>query len=284
MKCYLCDGSSFSDRPGQVRDNDRIKVIECNSCGLVTLNDFSHISQKHYESGKMHESENTIQEWIKETESDDQRRFEMLKNKLVGKKLLDFGCGNGGFLIKANTLTKSANGVELEQRVLDYYENSDLKIWNSINEAYSISKEKYDIITSFHVFEHLENPIETLKLLIPFLNKEGEIIIEVPSSDDALLTLYNNEPFRNFTYWSQHLFLFNQHTIVNMIKKSGLCLNWVKQIQRYSLSNHLYWLSNGKPGGHKKWNFFNDNRLDIEYASQLASIGKCDTLMFSVSL
>lgn len=284
MKCYLCDGISFKTRPGIVRDNDEIKVIECNQCGLVTLSDFSHISPKHYELGKMHELDNTIEDWLKETDSDDQRRFEMLKSKITGKNLLDFGCGNGGFLNKTKVHTNNSNGIELEERVLKYYEKSDLKIWNSINDVILNSKIRYDIITSFHVFEHLENPIEILKLLIPLMNKDGEIIIEVPSSDDALLTLYNNEPFRNFTYWSQHLFLFNQHTVVDLIKKSGLTLNWVKQIQRYSLSNHLYWLSNGKPGGHKKWNFFNDSRLDIEYASQLASIGKCDTLMFSVSI
>ena len=28
----------------------------------------------------------------------------------------------------------------------------------------------------------------------------------------------------------------------------NLKLNWVKQIQRYGLANHLYWLSNNKPG------------------------------------
>ena len=284
MKCYICDGTSFRDRQGKIRDNDKIKVVECNTCGLVTLSDFLHIYPNHYESGKMHESENSILEWKKETDSDDQRRFEMLKNTMVGKDLIDFGCGNGGFLLKTKFLTHISHGIELEERILKYYEDSELKIWDSIENLNTNSKNLYDIITSFHVFEHLVDPIKMLKSLALLLNKNGEIIIEVPSSDDALLTLYNNEPFANFTYWSQHLYLFNQHTIVDLIKKSGLTLNWVKQIQRYSLSNHLYWLSNGKPGGHKKWTFFNDNRLDIEYASQLASIGKCDTIMASVSI
>jgi hypothetical protein len=99
-----------------------------------------------------------------------------------------------------------------------------------------------------------------------------------------LLTLYDSNEFANFTYWSQHLFLFNQFTFTELVKKSGLKLNWVKQIQRYGLSNHLYWLSKGLPGGHIKWTFLNSDLIDEIYSQQLASVGKCDTIMISVSL
>lgn len=69
----------------------------------------------------------------------------------------------------------------------------------------------------------------------------------------------------------------------DLINQSGLKINWIKQVQRYSLSNHLYWLSKGKPGGHKIWAFFDDKSLDEAYSHQLASIGKCDTIMASIS-
>ena len=109
------------------------------------------------------------------------------------------------------------------------------------------------------------------------------MIIEVPNSDDALLTLYENNNFQKFTYWSQHLFLFNSKTIAEMIKQAGLKLNWIKHVQRYPLSNHLYWLANGKPSGHKEWSFLNNSRLDQEYEHQLAAIGKTDTIIVGVS-
>jgi 2-polyprenyl-3-methyl-5-hydroxy-6-metoxy-1,4-benzoquinol methylase len=284
MKCYLCKSNSFLERSQQVRDANNLKVIECENCGLVTLNDFSHIEEKHYEDGKMHLHQNTIEEWMKETEVDDQRRIDMLKSKMLGKKVLDFGCGNGGFLIKSNKFTQLSEGIELEKRVQEYFKKKETKIWNSLDDAINNSNEKYDLITAFHVFEHLSDPIKTLKSLTALLNLEGEIIIEVPSSDDALLTLFHNEAFGKFTYWSQHLFLFNQHTILDLVKKANLKLNWVKQIQRYGLSNHLFWLSNHLPGGHKKWSFFNSTLLDELYAEQLASIGKCDTILASISV
>ena len=282
MKCYLCGCQNFQERATEVRDNCKVKVIECEKCGLVTLSDFNHISESHYQEGKMHALENTIEDWKLETEKDDQRRFEIFKSGLIDKSLLDFGCGNGAFLIKTIPYTKISCGVELEERVRNYYSNSEIRIMKSIEELKF--DEKFDIITSFHVFEHLQDPVTILNSLSSILKEKGEIIIEVPNSDDALLTLYNNESFSKFTYWSQHLFLFNQHTIVDLVKKANLKLNWVKQIQRYGLANHLYWLSNNKPGGQIKWRFINNNHLDEVYAHQLASIGKCDTIMASISI
>jgi protein-arginine kinase activator protein McsA len=82
MKCYLCNGDNFIVRPGEVRNNNKIKVIECKSCGLVTLDNLSHISERHYEEGKMHAYENTIKEWIQETEIEDSRRFNKFKKKI----------------------------------------------------------------------------------------------------------------------------------------------------------------------------------------------------------
>jgi cyclopropane fatty-acyl-phospholipid synthase-like methyltransferase len=60
--------------------------------------------------------------WLAETEWDDQRRFEMIKALLPNRRLLDFGCGAGGFLSKAQMLTAEATGIELEARVRDYWE------------------------------------------------------------------------------------------------------------------------------------------------------------------
>ena len=284
MVCYLCGKSDFVDRPGKVRDIQEIKVIECTSCGLVTLSGTDHISERHYEEGKMHSTEISIDDWLKTTETDDLRRFYMFKPKLIGKNVLDFGCGNGGFLIKSKLFSNKSDGIELEERMQPFFAEQGLKVWKSLSEAKANPADRYDLITSFHVFEHLTDPAAVLVDLSYLLSENGEIIIEVPSSDDALLTLYKNEAFSNFTYWSQHLFLFNQHTMADLIRKSGLKLNWVKQVQRYGLANHLYWLSNDRPGGHANWSFLSSKELDNAYAQQLASIGKSDTIVASIGL
>ena len=151
-----------------------------------------------------------------------------------------------------------------------------------MKEAQKQSK-KYGIITAFHVVEHLKNPKEILKDLSQLLTENGEMIVDVPNSDDALLTLYESNDFQNFTYWSQHLFLFNEKTMTELIKQAGLKFNWIKYVQRYPLSNHLYWLAKGKPGGHQVFGCLNNDKLDQEYEHQLAAISKTDTIIVGIS-
>jgi 2-polyprenyl-3-methyl-5-hydroxy-6-metoxy-1,4-benzoquinol methylase len=142
----------------------------------------------------------------------------------------------------------------------------------------------YDLITAFHVVEHLSDPRSILREFKDFLAPKGRIVIEVPSSSDALLTLYESEPFQHFTYWSQHLYLFNAKTLETLVQQSGLKVISIQQYQRYPLSNHLYWLSKGKPGGHKFWSFLDSSILQQAYADTLARIGQCDTLIAHLEL
>ena len=155
-----------------------------------------------------------------------------------------------------------------------------MKVYPSLTK---IKKKKFDLITAFHVFEHLKEPKKILKLLSKKLTNDGQIIIEVPNSEDALLTLYENKKFQNFTYWSQHLYLFNSDTLRILANQCGLKIFSIKHIQRYSLSNHLYWLSKGKPDGQKIWTFMENIKLNKEYERQLSSIGKTDTIIASLS-
>ncbi len=97
MTCYLCKHADFSVRKGAVRDDPSLKILECTNCGLVTLSSIQHIQSGHYEASGMHGDDLPSMEcWLRETERDDQRRFEMLEAHLVSRKVLDFGCGAGG--------------------------------------------------------------------------------------------------------------------------------------------------------------------------------------------
>lgn len=112
----------------------------------------------------------------------------------------------------------------------------------------------------------------------------GELIIEVPSADDALLKLYECQSFSDFNYWSFHLYLYNEETLTALLYKVGFKVNWIKQVQRYPLSNHLYWLTKGLPGGQNIWKIFNNTSLLGEYQKVLESEKMCDTIICSASI
>ena len=280
-ECYLCGGTEFSKRPGSVRDNLELEILECTSCGLVFLSSFAHIKDGFYEeSGMWGENELPTEYWSAITAWDDERRFQYLKAVLPQCKLLDFGCGVGGFLIKAKKLAATVHGVELESRLKSYFQNYGLTVFQNVSD---IQDERYVIITMFNVLEHIADPRVLLDDLSKLLSDDGQIIIEVPNGNEALITLYQCESFSHFIHWSAHLFLYTEKTLQLLFDQVNLKVNYIKQIQRYSLANHLHWLAKGKPGGHQKWHFLDTPELHTAYEKQLASIGKCDTIIASIS-
>ena len=280
MRCYICGGKKSDKRPGKVRDNPKLSVYECRSCGLAFLSSIRHITEKFYQDSKMHDTLQDVETWCKATRWDDERRFRFLASAIENKDLLDFGCGNGGFLAAAKTTAARSVGLELETRLKPHYESLGLKVFKALGEV----EGKFDLITAFHVVEHLPDPAKELKRLAGFLKKGGHLIIEVPSSDDAMLKLYESEAFSRFTYWSCHLYLFNRDTLRLLADKAGLKVDYIKNIQRYPVSNHLHWLSKGLPGGHQKWSFLDSPELHAAYEKQLASLGMTDTIIASLSV
>jgi len=134
-KCYLCGGTKFKKRPGSVRDKPELGVLECTSCGLVFLSSFDHIRNGFYEDAGMHGKDipkpSTI---LKDTERDDNRRFQYLKSLLPNRKLLDFGCGAGGFLLKARELAATVHGIEPEKRLGHHFQHLGLMIFKSLSD------------------------------------------------------------------------------------------------------------------------------------------------------
>ena len=276
--CYLCGGGYFVQRAGTVRDNQALNVLECTSCGLVFLSSFEHIKNGFYEESGMHAKTIDVETWLRQTAGDDDRRFNQFRRLIENTSVLDFGCGAGGFLNRARDVALRVCGVEVESRLAPFFCDKALDVRRNIGEF----DEKFDVITLFHVLEHFPDPVALLRQISGKLKPGGRIIVEVPNADDALLTLYQCEAFTHFTYWSCHLFLFNARTLASVAQKAGLSVEYLQHIQRYTLANHLYWLSKGRPGGHSKWHFLDSDDLSVAYEKVLAATGHSDTLICSL--
>ncbi|MBF0444316.1 MAG: class I SAM-dependent methyltransferase [Magnetococcales bacterium] len=284
MSCYLCGSDKSTLRNGQVRDNPKALINQCSQCGLVFLTQISlgeSLDDFYRESGMHSENLFSIEQWLLDTKQDDNRRFNSFKVQITNKSVLDFGCGAGGFLLQAKDVAKSVAGIELEKRLSKHFLQNGLEVVGDINDF--APTRKFDIITAFHVVEHLPDPRFILKNLLKYLAPDGKIIIEVPNAQDALLTLYENEPFSKFTYWSCHLYLFNASNLDQLVQQVGMRISSLEHKQRYPLSNHLFWLARGQPGGDKVWHFLDSPELRSSYENVLAKIGKTDTIVATLT-
>lgn len=275
-RCYLCNSDNIGLRSPRVRDRSDIQVLQCNDCGLVFLSRFDHISESFYNDSKMHGNSGVdFDKWMMETKPDDERRFNYVKSIIKDKDVLDIGCGNGQFLKMASGICSSVQGVELEEQSIQKISEWGISVSKNIEDI----KNKFDVITMFHVLEHIPDPITFIEKIKPYLTPNGILLIEVPNENDALISLYDNKAFKEFTYWSCHLFLFNENTLKTVAEYAGYTVNYVRHVQRYSMANHMYWLANNKPGGHVKWNCVDSDSLHAAYETNLANIKATDTII-----
>ena len=281
--CHVCGKSNWKKVQGKLRDKPEIGIIKCSSCGLVTLETTNHISEQLYQDSKMRPGAKN-EEWVsilKHCLRDDQRRVKQFRPLIENKSVLDFGCGSGGFLLKAEDVAKDVCGIELDEYFVNKLRSEGkIKIFNSVSDIDT----KFDCITLFQVLEHLTTPKDILLRLKDKLKSDGKLIIEVPNSNDALLSMYGSEAFSNFTYWSCHVFLYNSLNLRMLAESLGFKVHYVSQYQRYPISNHLYWLAKGEPGGHEIWDQLDSEHLNMEYRAMLSENDACDTLVMSLGL
>ena len=144
-----------------------------------------------------------------------QQRLSRLVGLLpLSARCLDAGSSSGEFVYLLNKKGFLAEGVEANMPYAEY-SLAELKIPVTISPFSQFqSEQKFDLITMFHVLEHLENPVFDLVHLGQFLKPGGHFIIEVPN------ILYADMAFSH-KWHPGHLFSFSVETLSMLMEKAG---------------------------------------------------------------
>jgi 2-polyprenyl-3-methyl-5-hydroxy-6-metoxy-1,4-benzoquinol methylase len=127
---------------------------------------------------------------------------------------LDAGSSSGEFVYLLRKKGYDAQGAEANEPYAEF-SRKELGVPVSISPFSQFKpKEEFDLITMFHVLEHLENPVQDLSHLGRYLRIGGRMIIEVPN------ILYPDMAFSN-KWHPGHLFSFTEHTLPSLMKVAG---------------------------------------------------------------
>ena len=275
----VCDEKAIEEYYPRVRDRDDIAIMRCKKSGVIFTSTSRHMDLSHY--SEKHEfphywKEDNRQRALVDSFADDSRRKDQFLSLVSNKAWIDVGCGAGGVLDLLRPFAGKVVAVEPQKRALDALKKADYEAYSDISE---VPCSDFDVITLFHVFEHLTDPLALLKIAHDKLKAGGKIIIEVPHAHDFLFAYLDLEEFKKFTFWSEHLVLHNRRSLTAFLDRSNFRNIVISGFQRYNLANHLHWLKEKKSGGHIKWNVLATEQLDSAYADMLRKIDMTDTLV-----
>lgn len=147
-------------------------------------------------------------------------------------RLLDVGCGNGGFLNEIRILTGcQAYGLDISELAAKAAkENYELDIHvGTILEA-PFPERYFDVITAWEYLEHVNDPSAVLLKISSLLKNDGSCIISSPNFDS-----FNCKLFKNKWYGldcPRHLYIYSPRTISGLLQKSGLSIQKIKYDKR----------------------------------------------------
>jgi 2-polyprenyl-3-methyl-5-hydroxy-6-metoxy-1,4-benzoquinol methylase len=216
--CIGC--GSFSLRQNFYPNN----VCKCASCGLLFRNPRPTQTAilQSYNQGS------TFDQWRAEGK---QRaamwtiRANIVRHFSKGNNLLDIGTGDGMFLKFANRVGFSVEGTDASENGAERALETGFKVYTGDLETLDI-KGPYDVITIWHVLEHVPFPRETLLLVHKLLKPEGILVIAVPnelkSILQCLLRFKRAKTFHALQSGTEiHLTHFTPRTLKNLVNASG---------------------------------------------------------------
>lgn len=274
----LSDEHSIVPFYPRVRDRDDIAVLKCQRSGVLLLSRCDHMDLSHYETQQSFNywSASDRQAALEAHREDTQRRFERCQGLVAQRKWLDVGTGLGAVLDRLSPLAAQTMAVEPQQAARRALLDLGYAVFPSVHE---VPAHDLEVVTLFHVFEHLTDPLGTLAALHQRMAPGAHLVVEVPHARDFLLSFLALESFKAFTFWSEHLILHTRESLQAFIAAAGFDDIRIEGCQRYPLANHLHWLARQQPGGHHRWPHLRTPQLDQAYGELLTQLDATDTLI-----
>jgi len=146
------------------------------------------------------------------------RNFDLFAWEGQGK-LLDYGCGGGGYLVRMKELGWDVSGMDMSQAAVDACRREGLDVCVGAAPAEKFERGSFDVVTLWHVAEHVPSPTETLRQINAVLKLRGKVVMAMPN--------FGSLSSRQFgPYWfgldlPRHLTHFSPGSISWLLEKTG---------------------------------------------------------------
>ncbi len=235
--CPSCTQDKFNNKliaKDYLVSQESFAIVECQKCKLLFTNPRPSNSRlAHYYNSNQYVSHNSKQNSFHNIiyriirSITIQQKIKLIKKYHNSGTLLDFGSGTGTFLREAIKHFK-IKGIEPSKQAVQQapplikkqiYEHMDLLL----------NDDKFDVITMWHVLEHLPNLKIAVNKIKKHLSPKGHFFIAVPNPDSWDSKQYG----ANWAGYDvpRHLYHFNEHAMLNFLKICGLHIIDIKPMK-----------------------------------------------------
>jgi 2-polyprenyl-3-methyl-5-hydroxy-6-metoxy-1,4-benzoquinol methylase len=176
--CLVCGNSQITNLNGY----EKAFLVKCSNCGFVfseriPTNEELNFYYSNYGSN-FYCSDLTI------------KRYNEILDKMEPfrqtGRLLDIGCGIGFFLDEAKKRSWEVYGTEYSERLIGLLREKGITIHDGQLNSENYEEGFFDIVTSFEVIEHINNPTSELKQIATLLRKGGLVYLTTPNFNSLL--------------------------------------------------------------------------------------------------
>ena len=177
------------------------------------LGDIEKTLEEH-RLGKLHGTRS----WRRETE-----KAALVERFQRGGTILDLGCAGAYFLLALDPAKWKRFGVELIGEVVDLVRpnNPDLEVVDGDIFSASLPEASFDVITMWHVFEHLHGPEAVLRRIRDLLRPGGWIFVSLPNLDSLQARIFRHNWFA-FDDIPRHLHHYSPRSLERLFEGAGL--------------------------------------------------------------
>lgn len=225
--CPICNGTDFHPHlicQDFTTSGELFHVEQCEGCSLRFTNprpsqeeagqyykSTSYISHRSAANGIMDRIYLTIRHFTIDW------KYRLIKPYVYNKPILDFGCGTGAFLQHCRNKGIETFGIEPSEEARNISTRQELNVSDSLT---SLTQNSFDVITLWHVLEHVYNLTDTVHRLKTMLSENGTIFIAVPNWQSPDSTHYQ-ETWAGYDV-PRHVWHFSKESMTRLLQASGL--------------------------------------------------------------
>ena len=179
--CDVCGGAAFSSLDADAN------IVRCDACGYRFVNPrpsqseiAAAYSDPHFYDGWLEDDAGRHEMWRK--------RLALVRGHTRGTRLLDVGAGIGTFIAMARDRGWQVAGTEVSTSALELARSRHgIDLFNGQAEDLPLPTNAFDVVTLWHVLEHVPSPSRLLSVCHDALVPSGWIVIAVPNDSDGIM-------------------------------------------------------------------------------------------------